>query len=549
MTSSLPPSRQFFWPAIVCALAGCAVFQFFGNATHGYIDTASMFYWWGFQWLNPTSETEHGWLILALSVWLLWRNLRNDDQCAARREEIGRALCAMAAGLALNAAGFVAQQTRVSIAGFLIFTWGVLALAGGRRWARAAAFPLGFMLFAVPVNVLDTAGFWLRMWVVDSSATLAHVAGIEVVRSGTQLLGPDGRYQYDVAAACSGVRSLTALAALSLLIGYLNFRSVWRRALPLLLCLPLTYFGNVARIASIIFSAQLWGPVWGERAHMAMGYGVFLIVVGGVFGAVSVMQRWWPEGGVAPRPCPSAEDRSIAEANGSKWRHYRMASAVVLLAVGEMFFLHHLAALPPRGATGVLLAPDELNPVELPAFLGIDWTARPVAVTTMEREILPPDTGFSRKVFFNHLDPSKQVFLSIVLSGRDRTSIHRPELCLVGQGWTITGARTQRFAWPGLPAAGVTATLLRVERAGANGNGRLPALVAYWFVSSDTVAATHWERFLHDAWNRLRHGRADRWAYVLIQTDSTDGEPAALARMQNVLNATLPAFQKPFFNK
>jgi hypothetical protein len=30
-----------------------------------------------------------------------------------------------------------------------------------------------------------------------------------------------------------------------------------------------------------------------------------------------------------------------------------------------------------------------------------------------------------------------------------------------------------------------------------------------------------------------------------MQTDATDGEPAALARMQSVLNETLPAFQRP----
>jgi hypothetical protein len=50
--------------------------------------------------------------------------------------------------------------------------------------------------------------------------------GIDVLRSGTQLFAPDGSYQYDVAAACSGVRSLMALTALSLLVGYLNFRVV-----------------------------------------------------------------------------------------------------------------------------------------------------------------------------------------------------------------------------------------------------------------------------------------------------------------------------------
>jgi hypothetical protein len=169
-------------------------------------------------------------------------------------------------------------------------------------------------------------------------------------------------------------------------------------------------------------------------------------------------------------------------------------------------------------------------------------------VTAAEREILPPDTGFSRKTYVALADPESPVFLSIVLSGRDRTSIHRPELCLVAQGWTIAGAETHRFAYPDRPG-GLTfpSTVLHVqlERTTPRGRQVVPQLVAYWFVSSDAVAATHWERLAHDAWNRLRHLRADRWAYVLLQTDATDGETAALARMQAVLDRTLPAFQEP----
>jgi hypothetical protein len=61
-------------------------------------------------------------------------------------------MTAMLGGLAVHLLGYAVQQTRISILGFLLFTWGVLALAGGRRWGRAAAFPLAFMVFAVPVK-------------------------------------------------------------------------------------------------------------------------------------------------------------------------------------------------------------------------------------------------------------------------------------------------------------------------------------------------------------------------------------------------------------
>jgi EpsI family protein len=588
MTSSTPspdvPPRDAVWRSRAalaapgaCALAGVALFQFFGNPNRGYIDTASLFYWWGFQWTNPGSETEHGWLILGLSAWLLWRNLRTSDwrfsigDCRTGQSAIGnwqsaispwQPALAMLAGLAMHALGFVAQQARISILALLLFAWGVLRLGGGRRWGAAAVFPLGFMVFAIPLNVLDSVGFWLRVWVVEASAAIARGAGIAVLQSGTQLVAPDGAYQYDVAAACSGIRSLTAMVALTVLAGYLGFRTWWRRAAGLALCLPLVYAGNVARIVAIIFAAEAGGPRWGDFAHEVMGYGVFVIVLGGVLGANRLLQRTWPEavpkdeGGAVSSEMEARAGGQAATHGKSPtvgWRRalgstWGVAAGVVALAAVEMAYLRQLQKAPVRGSAGVTLAADGLNPAELPAFLGTEWIGRRTEISAIEREVLPPDTGYSRKLYVAVADPRQQVLLSIVLSGRDRTSIHRPELCLVGQGWTIVDRGEHRFAFPGRPDGGFPATLLRVRRevAGPKGKVVVPQVVAYWFVGGDRVVASHEWRFLRDAWNRVVRGRADRWAYVLMQTDAADGEPAALARLQAVLDETLPSFQEVF---
>jgi EpsI family protein len=609
-------------------LAGAAVFQFCGNASRGYIDTASLFYWWGFQWVNPTSETQHGWLILALSAWLFWRNLqkesgerkaesgkpgaeseksgvesgerRADDewQTAAsgeRRVESGKpevdrgnrkskienpklAASAMLGGFALHLFGYFVQQTRFSIVALLLFIWGVLALAGGRRWGRAALFPLAFLLFAVPVNFLDTAGFWLRLWVIDASYGLAHFAGLDVMRSGTQLFAPDGAFQYDVAAACSGVRSLMALLALSLLAGYLHFRAGWLRGLMLLLSLPFTYVGNVVRIAAVIFTAQWFGQKAGGWVHEWAGFLVFAIVLGLVLATIAVIKRCWPQtaapeatasGPLAASLPPTFQSHGrdaratwhgrlahVREMGGKNRRWsppeyagppWGVVAAVLAGALVVAAGTHWIDARPTVEGTGVRLAAGQVDPVELPTFLGNAWIGRRAEVTAIEREILPPDTGYSRKLYVSLDDPGHSVFLSVVLSGRDRSSIHRPELCLVGQGWTIEGAAMHRFRDPSRAGGDFPATVLRVRREAPGPAGRRaapPEIVAYWFVGHDRVVAAYWQRMWYDALTRLR-GRVDRWAYVLAQTDAHDGEAAALARIQSVLDGTLPVFAAP----
>jgi EpsI family protein len=222
-------------------------------------------------------------------------------------------------------------------------------------------------------------------------------------------------------------------------------------------------------------------------------------------------------------------------------------AAVTVLAAGAVgWATGRLDAVQVSPRTGVRLAANGVDPVALPAMIGVDWAGQAAAVTAVEREVLPVDTGFSRRMYVSLRDRTQHVFLSIVLSGRDRTSIHRPEICLVGQGWTIRGAARRSFRVP--PAAGggeLPVTLLRIDRetAGpAGGAVTVPALLAYWFVGADRAVASHWERQLHTSLDRLRHFQAHRWAYVVVQTHALDGEAAALARMQEVLDGTLPAF-------
>jgi EpsI family protein len=205
------------------------------------------------------------------------------------------------------------------------------------------------------------------------------------------------------------------------------------------------------------------------------------------------------------------------------------------MAVGVAGVTTRLDRLPVRNSAGLKLDATGLEPAELPLLIGVAWAGREEAVTAVERETLPPDTGYSRKNYVRLGRSQEQVFFSVVLSGRDRSSIHRPEICLVGQGWTIRGSERREMKLAG--GGGMDVTLLKIEHEAVRADGTrtaVPALFAYWFAGSDAVVATHREMLWRGAMDRLRHGRADRWAYVVAQTLSTDGEEAAWARIQEV---------------
>ncbi|MFT3868293.1 MAG: EpsI family protein [Nibricoccus sp.] len=547
-----------FWPsALVCTVVGGLVFQFWGNATRGYIHSRSLFYWWGVQWFDPAAELQHGPLVLLVAGWLFWRNLRIQNGAtvsSGNASDVGgnwTPVAAMLAGLLLHLAGYAMQQTRVSIVGLLVFVLGVLTLAGGRRWGRAAIFPLGFMLLALPVNFLDTLGFNLRLTVSEQAFALAKWFGVGLVRNGTQLVSADGRFQYDVAAACSGVRSLVALLALALLLGYLGFRSWWARAILAVMCLPYVVAGNIARVLFLVLVGEKFGATAGSRLHESSGVVVFLVVLGLLLATGALLRRLGfakavDEGSANASP---AVDSTIAvaeapspslAAGGAAWRIPVVVAAAGLVAAGAMW----LDGRPKISTAGVRLVEGGGAPVELPDFIGTDWAGRDAVVSAVEREVLPPDTGYSRKNYVALADRWQQVFVSVVLSGQDRTSIHRPEICLAGQGWSIADRVRHEFR---AGDEALPATLLRIEHDAMDARGasvKVRSLLAYWFVSGNDLVPTHAGMQWRDALSRLRHLRAERWAYVVVQSVVGEGgEPAALARMQQVVAGVWPSIR------
>lgn len=182
------------------------------------------------------------------------------------------------------------------------------------------------------------------------------------------------------------------------------------------------------------------------------------------------------------------------------------------------------------------------EPVAFPAMLGLDWAGLRADVSAVEREVLPKDTGYTRTHYRSLENPRNSVLVSVVLSGASRGSIHRPEICLTGQGWSIKGRFPYRFEAPGF-ADGIPATILRTERIRRLPDGReetIPGLFAYFFVGGDRIVPTHWERMTVAAGDRLFRLQNHRWAYVFAQTDCSDSEELGLARLEAIVSQTAP---------
>lgn len=136
-------------------------------------------------------------------------------------------------------------------------------------------------------------------------------------------------------------------------------------------------------------------------------------------------------------------------------------------------------------------------------------------MSRIEAELLPADTGMVKKQFVDR--SGNTVNASIVLSGKERGSIHRPELCLTGQGQKITKAFVVEVPIDGRQPLKVKVLELTQTWKDAGGVERSAGrYYAYWFVGKGRETANHYTRMYFMAADRVLHNVAHRWAYVSV---------------------------------
>lgn len=279
--ASLPSKPQF----LLVAIAWVALFQFLGNSSFGYASTPSLFSWLVAVYeSNPDDSL--GYMIPPLIVALLYS--KREQLVPLEKSPWGPALILLFLALLLHVVGYLVQQVRVSLLAFALGIWALTGLFWGLRWMRATAFPFGLMFFAVPLTAYtDSMTFHLRLLSTSLAAGFCKVVlNLSLIRDGTvvyhALPGGVRGFEFEVAPACSGIRSLTVVLLLTLVFGYLRFDSPWRRLALVVAAVPLAVIANVVRLVTVFTVGEAWGGAAGKRIETNLGFVTFVVALGGM---------------------------------------------------------------------------------------------------------------------------------------------------------------------------------------------------------------------------------------------------------------------------
>jgi hypothetical protein len=220
--------------------------------------------------------------------------------------------------------------------------------------------------------------------------------------------------------------------------------------------------------------------------------------------------------------------------------------ALVLMA-GTAGALNWLRGRQKLGQPGIKATPipgSVVMKIDLPERV-LDFTSTNVPPDKTVLDLLPEDTSYAQRHY--QAPDGFDVSAFIILMGADRTSIHRPEYCLAGQGFAFDEKKVVN-----MPIAGPEPYQLPVAEWKISGVFQQPdgrkvkaaGVYVFWFVADNEQTTGNVQLQCYLVRDLLLAGVLQRWAYIAYYSICAPGqENPTFERMKKLIAASVPEYQ------
>jgi len=240
-------------------------------------------------WYN-SEEYSHGFFIVPISLFILWQKKDTLAEITSQPSKWGLVLVILSLSLYLFA-HFAEIKTVASLSMVLLFP-GVIIYLCGYPMLREILFPICFLLFMIPIpaQVYSALTIPLQLFVSKISVGITQILSIQVYREGNIIHLPGRTFQ--VVQACSGLRSMVSLLALSVIFGYFYLRSNIFRSILFVSGIPTAIIVNIFRVVLIVLAFYYFNyDLTQGTIHTVFGMFIFflaLIIIASLKGVLSI---------------------------------------------------------------------------------------------------------------------------------------------------------------------------------------------------------------------------------------------------------------------
>lgn len=226
-----------------------------------------------------------------------------------------------------------------------------------------------------------------------------------------------------------------------------------------------------------------------------------------------------------------------------------LAVLVVALIATTAFALNWFRGHQKLARPGIKAAPTSdgiVMAIDLPEKV-LDFTSTNVPQSEVVLGYLPKDTSYAQR--FYQAEDGFWANANIILMGTDRSSIHKADYCLAGQGWRTVKKETVKIKIDGpepyeMPIAKWTISRMIEKPDGTK--AEIHGIYSFWFVADGQQTVSNDQRILWFYRDLLTRNTLQRWAYISYLVVCNEGqEDAAFERLKELIAASVPQFQLP----
>lgn len=472
-------------------------------------------------WSYP--DFSHGIIVPFVSLYLVWVR-REALKDLPFEPSYFYGIPVVLAGAALLILGSTGSVVVVEETSVIVMVPGLVLLLFGKRYLKALALPVGYLVLMVPVlTPFLEAIYWpLQLVTAKLAGMMLSLSGVPVFQSGQFIDLPN--ISLEVAEACSGAQFLVSVLAIAIPLAYLSLKTASARAALFALSVLITIAANSLRVTLIGYLAYVYDKKTALHGpyHILTGYFVFMVGFFFLFLSAWALSRVFSP--AAPQRRASVKDAWQGPGNRDRTENERsfqtawVLSLAVLLSLGAFVQTYRPVPVPLRESIAEI-------PLSIDSWVGesIIHDADPLKVPGADFEtsrIYKNAEGKVLKLYVGYLMYQKQdkELIHVHFSGL-YDKIKQVEVAL-GDGASI-----------------------RINKAVMREGGK-DFLVLFWYDLSGRVVADRYEAKFLSAVNGLVHRRTNG-AVVIIKSEigETGGTQKVLADAEGFIRALVPVLK------
>ena len=240
-------------------------------------------------WIN-LPDFSHGFLIPLVSLYFVYERRKQLSALSPSSNWAGLGL--MLIGVLLFLLGNLATEYFTMRFSILVVFGGIVLFLLGKQYFKALLFPIVFLIFMIPIPsiLMDRITFPMQLFASKVAAMSLYWIGIPVLREGNVMLLANT--SLEVAEACSGIRSLISLLALSVVFAYISQKATWKRIFLFLSTFPIAIIANAARVSGTGILAHYYGDSVAQGFfHGFSGWILFVVAFICLFAFGAILTR------------------------------------------------------------------------------------------------------------------------------------------------------------------------------------------------------------------------------------------------------------------